>query len=115
MAGGWRRVGWIGVILLALAGLTLRPGPYAPTRAAASSVRTLHICTYHVVHVETRLRVREDAYLGSPIVGHLYSGQSALGSCRPMWGVDRYWVRIVEPYDGYAAAYYLSRDSGEAA
>lgn len=108
MVGCWRRVTGIGVILQALAGLTMLSGPLTSARAAAPSTDTLHTCTYHVVHVETRLRVRADAYVGAPVIGYLYPGQHARGGCRPMWGVDRYWVRLIEPHAGYAAAYYLS-------
>lgn len=103
----WMRRGVRRAILAVASGLLAGPLIVPAPEAGAADVRARSMCTYHTVHVDTRLRVRADAYVGAPIIGHLYPGQRARGGCWPMWSVDRYWVRLVEPFEGYAAAYYL--------
>lgn len=96
--------------LLAVAGGLLAGPLILPAHqggAPAADVGARAACSYAVVNVDTRLRVRADAYVGAPIVAHLYPGQRAGGGCWPMWSVGRYWVRLAEPFEGYAAAYYL--------
>lgn len=105
----WMRQGMRQAVLVLAGGLIAGPMIVAPqeAQAAPANVAPRTACSYDVVHVDTRLRVRADAYVGAPIVGHLYPGQRARGECWPMWSVGRYWIHLAEPFEGYAAASYL--------
>lgn len=77
--------------------------------AAYADVGTQSVCTYKVVHVDSRLRVRANPSTGARIVGHLRPGQKAKGLCEKVWSVDRMWVRVTDPHKGYSDAYYLDK------
>lgn len=100
---------FVGAAALAL----LLGGVVAPVPDADASMRlqtrAAGVCSYHVVHITTRLRVHERPYVDAPVVGHLYPHVRVRGGCDALWGVDRYWVQVNAPVDGYADAHYLDK------
>jgi hypothetical protein len=77
--------------------------------AAYADVTTQSTCTYKVVHVDSRLRVRANPSTGARIVGYLQPGQRTKGLCEKVWNIDRMWVRVTDSPKGYSDAYYLDK------